>query len=312
VTAITTLAFAQQTNMMATYRQVYEQHQKTYSVQYGKALDKVAQDLRMKGDFNNFQILEAEKKRFDAENTVPTPQDAKDSFRPATEAYTQAMVTMLEKYIKALDEVIKKKVVAGRIEEAKEIKAEKDKAAFMLADMQTQLPEKVVGEKVSPKVTAPLKPSRKQERNCTLYWSCADVADVYLNGEPLQSYPQDFRTRADEASKRFSAEATISKGDVITVGARRGGSFGFLMVIMENGKKTVWKTDRKTWRTYDPKDKTQWYLAGEANAAKKGKVSANPNPWSPQVAILSTFDAKAESVWGDPGEPTVFLVTTVD
>ncbi|MEI6562997.1 MAG: LamG domain-containing protein [bacterium] len=131
--------FAQQTNERETFRQLIEKKQQTLLEQYGKGLDRILLDLKKKGDLDNVLILQGEKKRFDAENKVPAPKDAKSSFRPATEAYCQGMVTLLEQYVKALDRLIKKEVAADRIEEAKAIKAEKDRASIMLADIQTDL-----------------------------------------------------------------------------------------------------------------------------------------------------------------------------
>jgi hypothetical protein len=99
-------------------------------------------DLKKKGDLDNVLILQDEEKRFDAEKTVPVPKYAKDPFRPASDAYYRAMATLLAQYADALDGLIKKEVAADRIEEAKVIKREKDKADFMLADTPIKLPVK--------------------------------------------------------------------------------------------------------------------------------------------------------------------------
>jgi hypothetical protein len=149
-------------------------------------------------------------------------------------------------------------------------------------------------------------------KKCTLTWSCADTSDVYLNGKPLQKYLPDFRTRNDESGQVFSAKSTISKGDVITVGARRGGSFGFLLVIVDKDSKPVWKTDKLKWQTYDPKNKERWYLPKEANKSKRNPVIINQKPWPPQVGIQKRFNMGAESIWAQEVDGTAFLVTTID
>ncbi len=96
-------------------------------------------ESKRQGDLGGVLLLQAEKKRLDAEKTVLAPRDARDSFRPAAGAYCQAMVTLLGQYSKALDGLIRKAVKADRIEEAKALKAEKDNVDLMLADMQAKL-----------------------------------------------------------------------------------------------------------------------------------------------------------------------------
>ena len=51
---------------------------------------------------------------------------------------------------------------------------------------------------------------------------------IWTGGE----YKPDFRSRGDEARKIFSAKAQLGVGDVFTVGGRRGGSYGFLLVFV--------------------------------------------------------------------------------
>lgn len=176
--AIAASAFAQQTNTVEVYRQAYEKQQKTYSAQYGTALDNTIEDLRMKGDLDNILILQAEKKRFATENTVPAPKDAKDAFRQSSEAYYQSMVVLLEKYVRVLDGLIKTEVTANRIEKAKSVKTEKDKAAFKLTDMQTHLPANTLpsngaslpGKKTGTAMISPALPGNLL-RGCILFYS---------------------------------------------------------------------------------------------------------------------------------------------
>ena len=81
----------------------------------------------------------------------------------------------------------------------------------------------------------------------TIYWHMADDADVYLNGSPLRGYQPSFKTRGDEAPRpAFSASATLKKGDVFTVGGRRGGSYGFMLIAVDTANRVVFKTDQKS------------------------------------------------------------------
>ena len=147
VMTIAATAVAQQTNTLDTLRQAYDKKEQSTLVQYGKALNTTMVSLKKKGDLDNVLILQAEIKRFEAEKTVQNPKDTQDTVRPASEAYHRAMVAVLGQYVASLDGLIKKEVAADRIEEAKVVKAEKDKAAFILADMEMKLPVKVpVGE----------------------------------------------------------------------------------------------------------------------------------------------------------------------
>jgi hypothetical protein len=157
VLTVATTTIAQQTNTLAAYRQSFEKQQQSILAQYGKNLDAVISTVKKSGDLDNILVLQAEKKRFDAERTVPAPRDAKVSFHLPSCAYYQSMVTLLGQYVKALDGMIKKEVAADRIEEAKVIKEENDKAAFLLADNQTKLPAKAMGEKLETDV--PNKPA---------------------------------------------------------------------------------------------------------------------------------------------------------
>ena len=160
VMTVAATVVAQQPNKLDTFRQSCEQQQQSFLAQYGKALGAVMANLKKRGDLDNVLILLAEQKRFDADKTVPIPADAKDPFRPATEAYYQARVTLLEQYVKALDGLIKKEVTADRIEEAKVIKTEKEKISFVLADMQAKLSVKAGADQpFAENVEKPVPPS---------------------------------------------------------------------------------------------------------------------------------------------------------
>jgi len=150
VMMVAVTAFAQQTNTLDSLRQSYEVKQRSFLVQYGTALDTIMANVKKKADLDGVLILQAEQNRFGVEKTVPAVTDAREAFRSASEAYYQAMVTVLRQYAAGLDGLIKRGVMTGRIEEAKAVKAEKDKIVFILADMQLKLPTK------SQALTAPI------------------------------------------------------------------------------------------------------------------------------------------------------------
>lgn len=160
IMGVATTVVAQQANSLITLRQTYEIQQQSILTQYAKTLEAMIAMFKKKGDLDNILILQAEQKRFETEKTVQNPSDAKESFRPATDEYHKSMVALLEKYIAALGGLIKKEVAEDRIEEAKLVKAEKDKAAFILADIQAKLLQKTAMEK--PKLEKPTAPAPSQ------------------------------------------------------------------------------------------------------------------------------------------------------
>ena len=114
---------------------------------YAKLLSLAMTNLMQKGDLDSYVVVEAEKKRLEAEKTVPMPAEAKDAFKAAAWACCKARVAMLRGYVAALDGLVKAETKAGRIDVAKDAKMEKDKAAFELADLESKIPvEQVVAD----------------------------------------------------------------------------------------------------------------------------------------------------------------------
>jgi len=145
----------------------------------------------------------------------------------------------------------------------------------------------------------------------TIHWTIADDADVYLNGKPLREYKPDFRSRRDEAYKTFSAKALLGVGDVFTVGGRRGGSYGFLLVAIDKRGRTVWQTDTTNWRAYVPADKEKWYLPSVAAKSTKTKITVNPKPWHVQNKMRTDLGIKAQSIWPGPRSRSAYLLSVV-
>ena len=129
--------------------------------------------------------------------------------------------------------------------------------------------------------TIPNKPFRSsgQGTPVTIYWHMADDADVYLNGRPLRNYEPSFKSRGDEAPMpAFKASAVIRNGDVFTVGGRRGGSYGFMLIAADSSGRIVFKTDPDAWRVYTPGNRTDWYQPDAAGFSPSAPVTVQPDP----------------------------------
>jgi hypothetical protein len=140
------------------FKRTYEQKQQALFVQYGKDLDAGLLDLKKKGDLDNYLLLDAEKKRFDTEKTAPALSESKEPYRSALLVYCQSLANLQEQYIKALDETVKKSLIANKIDEAKAAKAAKDEVVVALAGLKEKLP----AQPLKPAVVAepaPEKPS---------------------------------------------------------------------------------------------------------------------------------------------------------
>lgn len=146
----------------------------------------------------------------------------------------------------------------------------------------------------------------------TLYWHMADTADLYLNGVPLRRYEPAFRTRGDEAPlPAFSAQAVLKNGDVFTVGGRRGGSYGFMLIAVDAANRVVFKTDTENWRVYLPGERADWYLPTVAAGSPQKTVQVQPQPWHPQRELNSRYNNIASSIWDVPAERFSYLTATV-
>ena len=137
--AVATTLHAQKTNILDKVQQAFEVRQQAARTQYGKALGSILEDAKDDGDLDKFLILQAEQKRFDTEQTVLPPAESQAEFFPASKAHYRTVVSLLKHDVEALNDLIKKQVRAGQIEEAIVIKAEMDRVAALLAEMRTTL-----------------------------------------------------------------------------------------------------------------------------------------------------------------------------
>jgi len=132
---------AQQTNELDFTRWMFTKQKQLFTRVYGSSLESQMSSLKRMGDTKTYLVVEAEKKRFDREQTVPAPANAKNAFKQEATKYYVAMAALLRKYVAALDGIVKRLMAQGKIDEANVAKIEKDKAEFMLADIETKLPE---------------------------------------------------------------------------------------------------------------------------------------------------------------------------
>lgn len=147
----------------------------------------------------------------------------------------------------------------------------------------------------------------------TIYWHMADDADVYLNGRPLRQYTPSFKTRPDEAPQSaFSARTMLRNGDVFTVGGRRGGSFGLMLIAVDASGRIVFKTDRESWRVYEPGDRNDWYDPAVAEVSDKRQVTVQQDPWYPQKTLNEKFNNAAASIWSEPSNSLAYLYGVVN
>jgi len=149
----------------------------------------------------------------------------------------------------------------------------------------------------------------------TLYWHMADDADVYLNGQPLRDYSPSFQSRGDEAPRpAFSTSAVLSSGDVFTVGGRRGGSYGFMLIAADASGRVVFMSDSQAWKAYTPGDRPDWFNPSAALDSPTKPVSVQADPWYPQKELNAKFQNKALSIWDSPAERFAHLygVVTLD
>lgn len=178
VMAQMTTVEAQQTNILDMVREAFGSREQAALIQYGKELSALQKDAKEDGELDKFLILEAEKKRFDVEKTVPAPAEAKAEFASLSKTHHKTMASILTQYVTALDDLIKKKVRAGQIEDAKIIKGEKERASSMLMETKAIISGK---EKENDSPEPPKSVSKKQ-------WDVAKEFSNSLNPSGAWSY----------------------------------------------------------------------------------------------------------------------------
>lgn len=140
---------ADDTNALSALQQSFQKQEQALLARYDTSLGSIMAEAKKNGDLDAYVAVEAERKRFEEEKTIPSLTDANTTFLTAAGSYYKARAGVLKQYVASLDGLVKSEVQAGRIDSAKEAKIERDKIDFLLADVQTKLPAKtVVAEKV--------------------------------------------------------------------------------------------------------------------------------------------------------------------
>lgn len=141
------------------------------------------------------------------------------------------------------------------------------------------------------------------------YWHAADTADIYINGRPIKTFNPNYETRRDEAPlDPFEMEGNIKNGDIITVGTRRGGSYGFMMVAVNRAGKLVLKTDRN-WKWYEPATENVWFQPQAFQRSNNRQtVGVNPSPWGKQNDLVDEFGSDVKAIYSpDSSDRTAHL-----
>ena len=121
---------------------------------YGKAIEPARKERKNAGDLDAVLALDAELKRFAADRTIPAADKMpaamagevatyRKSIANAEAARTNQRAGILNTYVKSLDSLVKRLTQQDKLDDAKAAKAEKDRAALMLADTSTRTPTSV-------------------------------------------------------------------------------------------------------------------------------------------------------------------------
>ncbi|MDP7023071.1 MAG: hypothetical protein QGH42_02310 [Kiritimatiellia bacterium] len=118
---------------------------------YDRSLDSAIAALKKKGNPESVMAAIAENTRFSTEKTVPDPPDTElpQMVRDIQARYSKAvaaalmdqdkrLVALIQKYIGAIDRLMRKYTADGKMDLAMEVKAEKDRVAFTMANIESR------------------------------------------------------------------------------------------------------------------------------------------------------------------------------
>jgi len=119
---------------------------------YGEALSKSVKALKREGDLDNVLSALAEQKRFEISRSVPDRPEGKlpdvvlelqtgyrNAERKANIDKGQAFVDLTRKYVVVLDRLMKTLTAKDKLDLALDVKAEKDRVDFLLAEVEAKL-----------------------------------------------------------------------------------------------------------------------------------------------------------------------------
>jgi len=132
-------AFAQ-TGPFGDLKAAYAKRCKGNVEAYGKALSSVLAALKAAGDLDGYLAAESERRRFEAAGTV-APTNSGPAVAKALAEYEAASLATLKAYVPALEELTRRLVREGRVEEAKAVRDERDRASFEMAELEVKAPK---------------------------------------------------------------------------------------------------------------------------------------------------------------------------
>jgi hypothetical protein len=292
--------------------------------EYRKALDSLVTKVKKQGDLDRTKAILAELERFAQEKAVPAERSLDVYLKSIQGTYAsrsvelrtdmaKSILTLTGQYDAALSRLQKKLTSSDDLNGATAVQTERQRVAK--TDAVVSAKEQILRATTvatDSKKAVPAAAINPTIRECTIRWSCADCADVYVNGQPVGDYTTDFKFRPDAARRTFVEKRNLTRGDVLTVGARRGGSFGFILIVLDEEDRIIWQTDEKHWRSYSPKDKKQWYLPSVATKSGTTRVSVQPNPYGPQNPIQAASEGAAVPIWHrETNEQHAYFISTL-
>ena len=146
---------------------------------YGRSLDKAIELLREEGDPDPVLVASAERIRFQQERTVPKPtaddlpkmlQDIQSKYHDTVKAAEvekgRSFVGLTEKYVTALDRLMRQRTNENKLDLALNVKAEKERVELVLADVDSKL--EAVEERVRQQMEAAKRSKEQEEKMAAL------------------------------------------------------------------------------------------------------------------------------------------------
>ena len=199
-------------------------------VQYGKSLDSAMAVLTQRGDIDTYGIIDSEAKRFGTDKTVLTNATQpyvvsaitkyQKQIAETEEDSTQRQVTLLKKYIEALNGLVKDLMVQNKIDEARE-------AGYLRKEAESRL-----SEMIPPKLRAlPTEPARVIDLSGT--W-----IDGWNESVTWETKQADGELRINFRGERW--DGTIQTNRTIRLGCHNNGqNWDFIAQLSPDGKRVA-------------------------------------------------------------------------
>jgi hypothetical protein len=210
---VSSTANAQQQTILERMQQTFQSKQKALLAQYNSDLDSVLEQLKKQGDLDNFLTVQAEKKRFGESESIPLPSEVLKPLQPVSSAYYNALTLLNENYINALENLIKQNVKLGKIEDAKQTKAEKDRIVSTLCELRSKLPQTLKPSKDETK-PAPIKdekPAVSRTKDLLLHYAFDGLWKTTVSDKSGQGTEGTLQGGA-RASRNTNSKACLFNG----------------------------------------------------------------------------------------------------